>query len=416
MRQVIKFTIYVIYNECIKLFVLSKLILVHTCEKYYNGNQCGMKLCSHFMIHTCKKPSNCYQCGMCLCNNSRIHTIDKHSNCYQCGRNLCSHLRIHTNDKPSNCCQCYRSFCNHLKIHTSEKPSKCYQCGMSLYCHLRIHTNDKPSNRYQSDRSFRNHLQIHTSEKPSKCYQCGMSLCCHFRIHTSERPSNCYQCGMCLCSHLPAHTNLCNHLRIHTSEKPSNYCMCGMSLRSYSRIYSIYTFLYICGNQSHNSFIFQHFTSHTIIYPLVCFGSEKIVRNDLFISIKLLCCVQNYVIRSNRIGLLYSVNLTPVRWPLPVTDIIINENIKCHIMNVSFPHLSSYLKIMWTHTRDKPSQCSDCDFYFLSKLSLLVIMRVYKVCMQLFLYCLLIVFSASLLCFRFNKNATPLYFCHRRGG
>ena len=157
MRQMIRFTMYVVYNETITFLVLSKLIIIHNGEKPSNCNQCDMRLDNHCMTHTSEKPYQyyLYYVSLCkirnilfelliVCSFNIILSVEMSLYCNICDMSLSKHIRMHTCEKPFQYKPHHVSICKIINIHISKIFSKYSIYRVSRCKYSTIHICKKP--------------------------------------------------------------------------------------------------------------------------------------------------------------------------------------------------------------------------------------------------------------------------------
>ena len=217
----------------------------------------------------------------------------------------------------------FLALCKHPIIHTGEKPFYCNLCDMKVI----------------------NHLRIHTGEKPNQCNSCAI-------VHTGEKLYLCNPCDMSLCSLIKLYTSmlLCwSIVFIYLSVILVKHCIYVFNLLSLFLImyYASYYYLHMVQIRS----IHRIFTPHTKIVIIVCLGSEDNI--SIFFNLRSILPIFSHhnEVQSDRLGLPYIVNFTPVRLPIMVVKNEIRLLLDFHIK------VNETLFFI-----DKPFSCTLCGF------------------------------------------------------
>ena len=330
LRQVIRFTLYIVYNESITFLVLSKLIIIHNGEKPSNCNQCDMSLDNHCKTHTSEKPYQYYLCYVSLCKI----------------RNILFELLI---------------VCSFNIILSDEMSLYCNICDMSLSKHIRMHTCEKPFQYKPHHVSICKIINIHISKIFSKYSIYRVSRCKYSMIHICKKPK---QHSLYIIYYGIHILYIFKVLAIYLLSVVLFWSLlikyrCAIlvndsvsDLICYSLIFrNFYVISYYCFQLVQINFIHEYFTSHTITYGIVCYGGGNTIRNNFLVNLVTYRFTYYYAYQSNRRGLLRLVNLTPVRWPLIVMKTVMNLVLECYTM-VDTILISTCM----------PFYCTKCDF------------------------------------------------------
>ncbi|XP_071449271.1 zinc finger protein 28-like [Hetaerina americana] len=226
--------------------LLAHIRSVHTGERPYVCNHCGMTFARDF----------CYRTHMYIHTGTRPYQCDECTRAFYCKSDLVRHKRLHTGEKPYGCDKCPKTFRvrgqlnQHRASHTGERPLACGLCpktfrlGTNVALHrgghivnatmLKMHKCDICLKEFSRRGNLMEHRKRHAPVKSVKCRYCNLSFktngdwAKHENVHTREKLYVCDACGRSFMrkGRLRSHIHKF-HLKPSHPKKPTKCLACG---------------------------------------------------------------------------------------------------------------------------------------------------------------------------------------------
>ena len=326
--RLIMYIISILCIEIVELLALSKHNIIHTGEKYCYCNVCDISLFYHIRSHTGEKPSKYNSCGLSIPKIISINNIEKLPIFNIFAVTKCSYYMIHAFIL---CTAIFKllAISTLMISHIEEKPFYCNHCDSYLCIHMKNHTGEISYIFYPYCKAIFMVIFIYTSQN---FFKSNMYAVSQVSFNTSQAAEIFMKYILCIAYFWNINWYKTEALVVFLTDVILFWLIFVRNMRKilvnyFLRFLNLHNVVFIKYDLKYYisiqiNFIDKYFTSHTKTYFVVCFGSESTVCNEIVLKSKRISCPKYIVFQSNRMGLLFLVNLTPVRFPLTLDEYI----------------------------------------------------------------------------------------------